>query len=162
MKYNFFWFQINNIFLWRGNNNLLISMKDIRVILNSSVFRRLVFEKFCNSYVSINKIYLFEKYWVVECSNITNISNFEGQMQVMMKPRHTSITQHVKEGKLVLVFVPTKKHAWSNTFWIKYLFDLSPVTRSSIANNTWALKKLWLIWIHSMIWRYKSIPQFGC
>ena len=72
-------------------------------------------------------------------------------MQEMMNPRHTWITQHAKEGKLVIVFVPTKKHAWTTTFWVKYLFDLFPITHRWIANNIGVLKKLGLIWIYPMI-----------
>ncbi|XP_072962861.1 DExH-box ATP-dependent RNA helicase DExH12-like [Typha angustifolia] len=40
-----------------------------------------------------------------------DISNFEARMQAMTKPTYTAITQHAKNGKPALVFVPTRKHA---------------------------------------------------
>ena len=75
--------------------------------------------------------------------------------------KEQTISHHAKEQKLVLVFVPTQKYAWTTTFWIEHYFDLSPITKSWFSYNTWALKKPILIWIHSMVWRYKSNPQFG-
>ncbi|KAF0895374.1 hypothetical protein E2562_012405 [Oryza meyeriana var. granulata] len=40
-----------------------------------------------------------------------DIANFEARMQAMTKPTYTAITQHAKNGKPALVFVPTRKHA---------------------------------------------------
>ncbi|MQM18598.1 hypothetical protein Taro_051593 [Colocasia esculenta] len=40
-----------------------------------------------------------------------DIANFEARMQAMTKPTYTAIVQHAKNGKPVLVFVPTRKHA---------------------------------------------------
>ncbi|KQJ92834.1 DExH-box ATP-dependent RNA helicase DExH12 [Brachypodium distachyon] len=40
-----------------------------------------------------------------------DIANFEARMQAMAKPTYTAVTQHAKNGKPALVFVPTRKHA---------------------------------------------------
>ncbi|WVZ78242.1 hypothetical protein U9M48_025985 [Paspalum notatum var. saurae] len=40
-----------------------------------------------------------------------DIANFEARMQAMTKPTYTAITQHAKNGKPALVYVPTRKHA---------------------------------------------------
>jgi pre-mRNA-splicing helicase BRR2 len=39
-----------------------------------------------------------------------NVANFEARMQAMTKPTYTAITQHAKNGKSVIVFVPTRKY----------------------------------------------------
>jgi pre-mRNA-splicing helicase BRR2 len=40
-----------------------------------------------------------------------DIANFEARMQAMTKPTYTAITQHAKNSKPALVYVPTRKHA---------------------------------------------------
>ncbi|KAJ3669612.1 hypothetical protein LUZ60_011562 [Juncus effusus] len=40
-----------------------------------------------------------------------DIVNFDARMQAMTKPTYTAISQHAKNGKPALIFVPTKKHA---------------------------------------------------
>ncbi|GAB4837622.1 DExH-box ATP-dependent RNA helicase DExH12 [Ancistrocladus abbreviatus] len=40
-----------------------------------------------------------------------DIANFEARMQAMTKPTYTAITQHAKNGKPAIVYVPTRKHA---------------------------------------------------
>ncbi|KAJ3695012.1 hypothetical protein LUZ60_000389 [Juncus effusus] len=40
-----------------------------------------------------------------------DIVNFDARMQAMTKPTYTAISQHAKNGKPALIFVPTRKHA---------------------------------------------------
>ncbi|KAJ1698273.1 hypothetical protein LUZ63_006785 [Rhynchospora breviuscula] len=40
-----------------------------------------------------------------------DIANFEARMQAMTKPAYTAISQHAKNSKPALIFVPTRKHA---------------------------------------------------
>ncbi|KAF5201016.1 Dexh-box atp-dependent rna helicase dexh12, partial [Thalictrum thalictroides] len=40
-----------------------------------------------------------------------DIVNFEARMQAMTKPTYTAVVQHAKNGKPVLIFVPTRKHS---------------------------------------------------
>ncbi|GAB2288942.1 DExH-box ATP-dependent RNA helicase DExH12 [Dionaea muscipula] len=39
-----------------------------------------------------------------------DIANFEARMQAMTKPTYTAVTQHAKNGKPAIVYVPTRKH----------------------------------------------------